>query len=106
MYVFKLSANEPKNILQSILINPKIRIKDAMNIIGIKYFIDKHGIKTLKDMIKHRFTPESWYRYESQIDKIVSKTLTGNFIVEEFNQMKKQLIQFEPFKFDNLKKIV
>jgi len=104
MQIFQLSALDPINILQTIIKNPKVKVKDALATLGVKFFVDKQGIKTLKDMIKHRFTIESWYRFNKVLEDTANQPFPVNFVTEELKGMKQKLIEFKPFKFADLGK--
>lgn len=101
LYIFQLSGNDPINILIALIKNPTVKITDALATLGVKSFIDNYGIGVLKQNIKHRFTPESWFRFNRKIENIASNNFSTNFIVDEFNQMKLQLEEFKRFKFED-----
>lgn len=104
MHIFQLSATKTKNILQNILKEPKIKLIYAMATLGTKYFTNEEGIKTLKSMIKHRYTNESWYRFNKIVKDIANQSFTTNFVTQELKKMKQELIDFKPFKFADLTK--
>lgn len=99
LYVFQLSGNDPINILIALIKNPSVKVTDVMATLGVKSFIDSYGMGALKQNIKHRFTSESWFRFNRKIEDIANNNFSTNFIVDEFGQMKQQLIDFKRFQF-------
>lgn len=98
LFLFELENNPKKLLKKLIRINPKLKAKEIIYLVGLQALCrDDGGIRELRSILEKRITQHSWYRIVNGI-KLLNHIVDKKFLCGWVKQIDSAIYNFEPFK--------